>query len=372
MEKKLLMVASNWQHIRHFHLPYLAEFRKQGYTVILACAGVPADSQCCDQALDVPFTKSMFSPRNLTAAGMLRQVIRREKIDLVIVHTSLGAFFTRLAVMGLRKRPRMVNVVHGYLFDERTPSLKRMLLLGAEKLTAHVTDLLLTMNRWDYDLAVREHLGKRIGFIPGMGVDFTRLDAANREMEPWMQKIPPTAFVVTFAGEFSARKNQKDLVEAVARLPEQVFLVLAGDGQMKDACRQLAEEKGVAGRVLFPGYVRNIAALYARSQVIASSSRIEGLPFNILEAMYMKKPVVATRVKGHTDLIEEGVTGYLYDTPEECASALGRMLADPERCREMGEEAGKRVRKYGLTQVMPGVMEAYMSALDRQKDGYDG
>ena len=56
MEKKLLMVASNWQHIRHFHLPYLAEFRKQGYTVILACAGVPADSQCCDQALDVPFT----------------------------------------------------------------------------------------------------------------------------------------------------------------------------------------------------------------------------------------------------------------------------------------------------------------------------
>ena len=106
--------------------------------------------------------------------------------------------------------------------------------------------------------------------------------------------------------------------------------------------------------------------------MIASSSRIEGLPFNILEAMYMKKPVVATRVKGHTDLIEEGVTGYLYDTPEECASALKQMLADPEWCRKMGDEAGKRAGQYGLTQVMPGVMDAYMSVLNRQKDGYDG
>lgn len=371
MKKKLLMVASNWQHIRHFHLPYLAEFQKLGYTVTVACAGIPVDCACCDRAIDVPFTKSMFSPRNIAVMKTLRQLIRQEKYDLVIVHTSLAAFFTRMAVKGLRGRPKIINVVHGYLFDERTPPLKRMLLLGAEKLTAGETDLLLTMNRWDDDLARQHHLGKRMAFIPGMGVDYSRMDQGDRESESW-QDIPENAFVVTFAAEFSERKNQKLLIDAFSLLPESAFLVLAGDGQMREMCRQYAAEKGLSGRILFPGYVRNIPDLYARSQVIASSSRIEGLPFNILEAMYMKKPVVATRIKGHTDLVEDHVTGFLYVTPDECAAAICNLISDPDLCREMGERAGERARQYGLGQVMPIVMELYGSVEQDRKTDTEG
>ena len=368
MKKKLLMVASTWQHIRNFHLPYLTEFRNQGYMVTVACAGVPENCHCCDSVVDIPFTKSMTSLRNVVGMWKLRKMIRREKYDLVIVHTTLAAFFTRIAVKGFLKRPVIVNVVHGYLFDDQTPWLKRMLLLGAEKLTAGETDLLLTMNRWDFDLAEREHLGKQIMSIPGMGVDFSRLECVDDESESWIKDIPKNAFVVTFAAEFSVRKNQKLLIDAFSELPKSAFLVLAGDGQLKENCRQYVALKGLSDRILFPGYVHNIASLYAKSQVIASSSRIEGLPFNILEAMFMKKPVVATRVKGHTDLVREGINGFLYETPAQCAAAIRKLISDPELSRKMGEQAGEQVRQYSLTEVLPAVMDAYTCVNNDRKN----
>ena len=77
-------------------------------------------------------------------------MMEEEQYNLISTHTSLAAFFTRVAVKGMKKRPPVACMVHGYLFDEETPWLKQAVLLTAEKWMASVTDLLLTMNEWDY------------------------------------------------------------------------------------------------------------------------------------------------------------------------------------------------------------------------------
>ena len=310
----MLFTASTYSHILNFHLPYLRWFQEQGWTVHAACGGAPAAVPWTDGTLDLPFEKSMGSPDNFRAAGMLRRKIQEEGYALISTHTSLAAFFTRLALMGLRERPIVANMVHGYLFDEATPPLKRRILLAAEQLAAPQTDLLLTMNQWDFAAANRYRLGQRVVHIPGVGVDFSRLDQ-NKEAAGALREelaIPEDGFVLFYAAEFSKRKSQEVLLRAMAQLPEEIMLVLAGDGVLRPACQELARELGLTGRVLFPGHLRDVARWYAMADAVISSSRIEGLPFNIMEAMYAGRPIVASAVKGHVDLIADGVTGLLY------------------------------------------------------------
>lgn len=364
MGGKVLFTASTYAHIVRFHLPYLRKFREEGWTVHAACGGAPEPIPYAERVMDLPFEKSMWSPNNFKAARLLGGAVRREGYDLVITHTSLAAFFTRLALRGLRERPRVVNMVHGYLFDDETPWLKRRLLLGAERGMAPATDLVLTMNRWDYEAAKKYRLGQTVARIPGVGVEFSRFDGVGpdaRHMLRGRLGIPEDAFVLIYAAEFSKRKSQGVIIRAMERLPARVRLILAGEGALREECRALARKLGLEERVVFPGQVRDVPAWYAMADAAVSASRSEGLPFHILEAMYAGLPVVASQVKGHADLITDGATGLLYPYGDgaACAERILRLAASEGLRRELARNARADVEQYGLERVLPQVWARY-------------
>lgn len=364
MGRKVLFTASTYSHIVNFHLPYLRKFREEGWTVHVACGGASMPIPDVDRVIDLPFEKSMWSPNNFKAAHLLNGELRREGYDLILTHTSLAAFFTRLALRGLRDRPRVANMVHGYLFDDDTPWLKRNLLLGAERWTAPVTDQVLTMNRWDYEAAIQYRLGHQVVQVPGIGVDFSRFDRVPPDSRELLRKksgVRPDAFVVIYAAEFSKRKSQSVIIRAMERLPDTVNLVLAGEGALREECRDLARKLGVEGRVLFPGQVQDIPAWYAMADAAVSASRSEGLPFNIMEAMYAGLPVVASAVKGHTDLVEDGVTGLLYPYGDAgaCGEQLLRLVESEPLRRDLAQNAREAMEQYGLERVLPVVWARY-------------
>ncbi len=364
MGRKVLFTASTYSHIVNFHLPYLRKFQEEGWTVHAACGGAAMEIPYAGEVFDLPFEKAMGSLKNFKAAEILHKKMRAENYDLVSTHTSLAAFFTRLALRGLERRPVLINTVHGYLFDGDTPRLKRSLLLAAERWTAPETDLLLAMNRWDYEAAVEYRLGRKILQIPGVGVDFSRFDGVPADARQRLRTelgIPENAFVLLYAAEFSARKSQGILIRTMARLPERVVLVLAGDGVLRAECEKRADRLGVAGRVRFPGHVRDMGPYYAMADAAVSASRSEGLPFNIMEAMYMGLPVVASNVKGHSDLITEGETGLLYPYGDEaaCAEQIRRLLEEEALRRRLTRNAKESVMKYSLERVLPAVWGEY-------------
>ena len=372
VERRALMTASTWSHIRSFHLPYLREFRRLGWKTAVGCPGVPAEAPDVDEGLALPFEKRFCSVANFRAARTLRARLKREPFDLIVTHTSLAAFFTRLAVKGLRDRPKVINVVHGYLFDDGTPYWKRKLLLSAERLTAPQTDLLLTMNRWDEAAAENCRLGKRTAGIPGMGVDFRRLDRATPEDGMRLRRelgISQNAFVLLFAAEFSQRKSQHVLIEAMARLPEDAILVLCGQGVRLEDCRRRSEQLGLGDRVRFPGQVSDMPVWYRMADAAVTSSRSEGLPFNVMEAMYCGLPVIASAVKGHVDLVRDGETGllYPYGDAEACAEKIRRVMEDADLRSGLRAAAADSVRAYGLDTVLPRVMEKYLSVFDSDR-----
>ena len=363
MENKVLFTASTYSHILNFHLPYLRWFRQQGWTVHVACGGAPAPIPDANRVIPVPFQKSMGSPDNFKAAATLRRMIRAENYTLISTHTSLAAFFTRLAVKGMRDRPLVVNTVHGYLFDESTPTMKRKILLTAERFVAAQTDLLMTMNRWDYELARREKLGKRVVHIPGMGVDFSKLEQPCMDDGSALRRewgIPEDAFVLIYPAEFSVRKSQSVLIEAMPRLPKNCVLVLPGQGVLLEKCRDFSQQLGLTGRVIFPGQIHGMGPWYAAADAAVSASRIEGLPFNVMEAMYFGLPIVVSRVKGHTDLIRESVSGLLYQYGDvDACAAIRRLMESAALRRELGRNAREEAEQYSLDRVMPEVLRRY-------------
>ena len=371
MEKKVLFTASTYSHILNFHLPYLQWFRSQGWTVHAACGGPHAAVPYADETLDLPFKKSMGAPENLQAAAMLRRKMRAESYTLVSTHTSLAAFFTRAALAGLRQRPYTANMVHGYLFDDRTDWARRRLLLGAEQAAAPLTDLVLTMNQWDYALARRYRLGRQVVHIPGVGVDFAGRTAGPRRSRQELRAawgIAPHAFLLLYPAEFSKRKSQAVLIRAMTRLPEEAVLALPGSGALLEECRALAGRLGVAGRVLFPGYVQDVASWQAAADAVVSSSRIEGQPFHLMEAMYAGLPIAASDIKGHRDLLEDEGCGllYPYGDDEACAERILRLMASEDLRQRLARRGQERAAQFSIERVKPLVLRQYSAVLSEE------
>lgn len=365
--RKVLYTASTYSHIRNFHRPYLNWFRGEGWEVHVGAGGEASGVPEADSCFSLPFAKRMTAPSNFRCARLLGHRMEEEGYDLVVTHTALAAFFTRLPLLRRRERPRVVNMVHGYLFDEGTPFVKRNILLNAERLTAPCTDLLLTMNQSDQEIARRYRLGGRLANIPGVGVAYGRIDDVPPEAGAALRrewKIPPEAFLLIYPAEFSKRKNQALLLRGLAALPKQVWLLLPGEGACLEECRALARELGVADRVRFPGQVSNIPACLRAADCAVSASHSEGLPFNIMEAMRAGLPIVATDVKGHSDLLEGGA-GLLYPDGDGAAfaTAVNRLLADGAERERLGRAAYAASGRYALEAVLPQVTAVLRNAM---------
>ena len=366
--KKLLYIASSFGHLASFHQPYTEWLAQQGYDVHAAAGVEQRALRGVSRYIPLPFEKSMFSPRNFAAVLQLRSLLLRENYAMISLHTSLAAFFARLAVQLLPKsqRPVVMNTAHGYLFDGRTPVLKRTLLLGAERMTAPITDWLLTMNRQDEQIAKRYQLGRHIVPTPGMGIALTRFSppspAEKRALRRAME-LPENSLVLIYAAEFSGRKNQKMLISAMPELPNAVLL-LPGRGALLDECRVLAQQQDVADRVRFPGFASNIEQYYRAADLCVSSSRSEGLPFNVMEAMACGLPAVLSDVKGHEDLVRSGENGFLfpYDDKNAFIRAV-KQAAEPTFRAQMSAAAVQTATPYGIDAVFPQLTALYSQAI---------
>ncbi|MCI8622408.1 MAG: glycosyltransferase family 4 protein [Provencibacterium sp.] len=375
MRKKVLVCASTAEHLERFHLPYLAYFRQEGWEVHTASKGIPLSSDI-EKAWDIPFQKELLSLGNLKQLFRLLGIFKREQYDLLLIHTSLAAAWCRLAFFRLLcPRTRLVYVCHGYFMEATSEGIlkknpRSLFYLTCERLLAGRTDLLMLMNRTDWEIARRYKLCRRPVFINGMGLDARRYHAAGPETAARLRKSWRAAehtLVFLCVGEFSPRKNQLELLRAFSRLAgqaEDVRLILAGSGALEPVCRAFVQENRLEKRVHFAGQISDISPYFCAADALVSSSRSEGLPFNIMEALYFHLPVIASRVKGHTDLIRHRENGLIYDpgNPEALSAALQSFIRQPE-LRASLQERAKLDPKY----LYPNAGALIFQALSREE-----
>ncbi len=298
--KKLLYVASTASHLRRFHMPYINALREEAEVLLMATG----DPEFLD--FDVPFEKSMFSAANFATICKIRKILRRERFDAVILNTSLSAFLVRAAMIGMRRRPYVHNVVHGYLFDDPVQSKKQRILKLCERMLRRQTDTITVMNEVDLGIVRANRFCRgEVSFCYGMGVNLPA-DRPMPDAELRARYATADEWLCTFVGELSGRKNQTFLIDAVAKLRERglpVKLMLVGEGAARPELEAQIRNAALGDAVFLLGNREPVLPYLAISDLYLSASKIEGLPFNVMEAMAMGLPIVASDAKGQTDLL---------------------------------------------------------------------
>jgi glycosyltransferase involved in cell wall biosynthesis len=194
----------------------------------------------------------------------------------------------------------------------------------------------------------------------------------------WALGLRDSSVVVVYLGNILPHKGLRRLIEAIARTASRnvVHLLVVGAGPDEAACRQLANDRGLAARTLFLGRrgADEIEELLAAADVLALPSTIEGLPYVILEAMASRLPVVAGRVYGVPEVVDNGVTGLLVDPVDidAIASALDTLAADPALRRAMGDAGRARFEREFTLERQALTMQSIYETLVRGRGGRDG
>lgn len=304
------MIASEASHFKNFHIPYIKYLKKQGIEVFTASNGAFAETDTIHTELR--FRKKLFHIGNIGVMFKLSRLIRKSDIDSVYTNSTLAGFVGRAAVvLSAGKSVKAVHICHGYLFSD-DGSFRSKVYLFFEKLVRKRTDLLAVMNQEDLKIAEKHRLGKQIVFINGMGVPPERfLPLPDEDIEKMRNSLKREGEELLFlcVGEFSERKNQKAIIEALSRLTsdklDKCRLVLAGEGQLIDECKALADSFGLSGKITFLGHFGDMNLLYRSCDCLISASRFEGLPFNVMEALYCGEDIIVSDVKGNRDLCGE-------------------------------------------------------------------
>ncbi|MEJ2357267.1 MAG: glycosyltransferase [Deinococcales bacterium] len=363
---RLLLLSSVPSTLTAFLLPYAAHYRERGWRVDAACRGGTLCAPCAaafDHVYEVPWTRDPLDPVNLTAAPRaVRRLVHEHGYAIVHAHDPVAGFVTRLALRDLRRRlgVRVVVTAHGFHFFRGNSAARNLVFRTLERTASRWTDALVVINR--EDLAAAQRFGiasERVVYMPGIGVDTARYDparvsaaavgAVRRELA--LEEGQPLLLMVA---EFNPGKRHLDAVEALARCGrERVVLACAGLGPRMEAVRAQAERLGLADRVRLLGYRDDVPALLRASLALLLPSEREGLPRSVMEALALERPVIASRIRGVEELVDEG-TGILHEVGdvEALAAAIRRLVDDPAEAAAMGRRGRLAMRPFDLTQVL--------------------
>jgi glycosyltransferase involved in cell wall biosynthesis len=361
---RLLMVTTVPETLRGFLLPFAEHFRRRAFRVDAMARGATGCRECVagfDQVWDVDWSRHPLDPRNLASARRVREVVAAGAYDLIHVHTPVAAFVTRLALRRpvVTPAPRVIYTAHGFHFYRGGPRLRGAVFRALETLAARWTDYLVVINREDEGAARRLLAPARVRYMPGIGVDLHRYrpeavtDAqVARVRRELGLRVGERMFLMI--AEFIPRKRHRDALEAFARLGrEDARLVFAGTGPLEAATKRLAVRLGAASRVHFLGFRPDIPTLIRAAVAVVLPSEQEGLPRSAMEALSLEVPVVGSRIRGTTELLEAG-GGLLVPVGDRArlAEALRRVLDFPERAREMGRRGRIAMAEYSLDRIV--------------------
>lgn len=370
MKGKVLFTATVDSHILQFHLPFLKMFKEKGYEVHVATNG-DEKIPYCDVKHIVSFERNPIKINNLKAIRQLKKICETEKFDIIHTHTPMGSVVTRLAAKKSRKKfnTRVIYTAHGLHFFKGAPIKNWLIFYPVEKILSRYTDTLILINEEDYNFCRRKFKKcKDIQYVPGVGIDEEKFAFDLSDIEKIELKksigLNPKDFIMIYPAEISKRKRQIWLIntlnEILKRNPD-IHLLLPGKDSLNGECQRLVNQMNLNNQIHFLGYRKDIPKLLKISDLSLSSAFQEGLPVNIMEAMYIGLPIVASNCRGNRDLVKDGVNGYLIDLKDEkkFRSSVEVLYKSKTKMLEFGEKSKSIIKDYLLDIIMERMINIY-------------
>jgi len=360
-------------HIAKFHIPYLKWFKEQGWETWVAARNDYPDGICkipyCDHFVDIDFARSPFSKQTLVAYRQLRKLFSQESFDIVHTHTPVGGVLTRLAARDVRRSgTKIIYTAHGFHFYDGAPFANWALWYPVECFMSRFTDVLVTINDEDYKRA-RKFAHCHVEYVPGVGIDLKKFACTNdRAGKRDELELLADDFVLLSVGDLIPRKNQAVIVKALAQLPDNVKLLICGEGAERENLESLIANLGLGSRARLLGFRRDISEIMDACDALVFPSVHEGLPVSVMEAMASGLPVIATKIRGIVpDLIEDGIDGLILESGKpSCIEGAARALLDSETLSdEVSVRSKAKAKKFSTDEVLPLVTKLYSEVLNR-------
>lgn len=326
--------------------------RVHGHDVALAARRGPLSSEFEGPAYELPLL-ARRPWRVPVATVALERAIRAWRPDLIHACNPGMAVLTALATLRGHRIPAVVSV-QGVAQDDYRATARILRLAGLAVIACgHQVERALILA----GASVRATIDNAVGPPPPARerADVLREFAAG-----------DSAHLVVSVGRLVPQKNHEMAVRALAEVPG-ATLVILGEGPARASIEETAVRVGVADRVRLAGARADARAVVGAADVIVAPSRWEGLPLAVIEALAAARPVVATRVIGLAELIEDGRSGLLVDDDDApaLATAVRAVLADPALAARLGDGGRQTAERYS-EQAM---IDAYMTVYDGVVDG---
>lgn len=368
--KKVLFVATITKHITTFHLQYLKMFKEHGYEVHVATDD-DAQIPYCDVHHKISIRRNPFKIDNLKAIKQLKRIINEEKFDIVHCHTPMGSVVARLAAKKARKNgTRVIYTAHGYHFYKGAPLINWLLYYPVEKWLAKYTDTQITITQEDYDLVRKKFKIKDLYLVHGVGLDEEKFNIviSDEEKENLKQelKIDDKSVVCTYVAELNKNKNQQLLIKAIKGLKDDnnnVMLLLVGKGRYEPKLLKLIKKLKLEENVKLLGYRNDIVKILSITDIYLASSLREGLPVNVMEAMYMGLPIIAVDNRGHRELVQHNENGFIVEQNNKMANSIKNyielLIKDNILEKKFEEKSQELIQAYTLSSVENEMMNIY-------------
>lgn len=375
--KKVLMLASVASMIDQFNMQNISILKEKGYEVHVAAnfeQGSTSSNERMEQFkkelnyLNIPFYQIDFSrnvmniPQNIKAFNQIKKLMKDNKYEFVHCHSPIGGVCGRLAAK--LTKTKVIYTAHGFHFYKGSSKINWMIYYPIEKCLSYITDVLITINSDDYNLAKQKMKAKKIEYVPGVGVDVDKfkhlqIDKLSKRKDIG---VPEDAIMLFSVGELNKNKNHEVIIKSLAELNNpNIHYCIAGRGELDKYLIQLSEELNLSNRVHLLGFRTDVAELYKCADIFCFPSYREGLSVALMEGMASKKAIICSSIRGNLDLIKDGLGGYLCNPNSifEFKNAINKLMYDKNLCCEMANFNKTYIENFSINVVIEKMHEIY-------------
>lgn len=362
--KKILYVTTLSRTINAFLVPHITSLIDNGNLVDCACyidkdREIPIELKERNvKFFDIPFSRNPLNPNNMKAFKQLVEIQDKYNYDIVHVHTPIAAVYGRLLKIKFPKL-KTVYTAHGFHFYKGAPFINWAIYYPIEKMMAKFTDVIITMNEEDYQMAQKFNI-EEVFKVNGVGIDLNKYnsDLFNKNEIRKKLNLKDDDFVILMIAEVNKNKNHKQMIDAIEILKnkgiDNIKVLCAGDGVIFDKIKQYVKGKNLQDNIHMLGFRTDINELIASCDMGILMSYREGLPRNIMELMAYGKPVIGTNIRGIRDLIKHSINGYLVNIKDnkQTAKYIEKIYMNKQLLESMGENAYDKVQVYSVDKVV--------------------
>ena len=291
---------------------------------------------------------------NIKAYEEVVSLINRYNYKFIHCHTPIGSIIGRIAAQ--KTKTKIIYTAHGFHFFKGAPLKNWLMYFPVEWICSWITDVLITINKEDYERAKRFLHAKKTKYIPGVGVNIEKFATCNvdKKEKCRLLEIPDDKFILLSVGELQKRKNHKIVIDALGKIKNtDIYYIIAGQGALKKHYEKMIKSYGLEQNVKLLGYRTDIDELCQIADCFVHTAFHEGLSVALLEAMASGLPIIASNVRGVKDLVKQDQGGICINptSVNEMSAATQKLFTNKDFREKCGFYNSITVKKYSIDNV---------------------